>query len=216
MSAGRPKGSGTPFSCETCKITTLLKTIHLKSVGHRQNRRIRALLRQPCISFSEIGRRLGLSRERVRQIANQYYQETGRQRQHACAISKPKLPPNCLALQAEKVCREKGLAFQFAGRPFDGRQFSASAAIIANEKCVLRRCSARKNGNIVVRKPRSNADDVKFMLMPMPEIRWLIVPKSKWPNKSTEFQSGALRRPGATCRRHDWRAYIDAWHLLGA
>lgn len=216
MPLGRPTGSGTPFFCKTCRITTLLKKSHLKGVAHRQNGRIRALLNKPCISFSEIGRRLGLTRERVRQIAEQFYQETGRQRQRACAINNPqyKLPSDSLASQAEKVCREKGFSFQFVSRQF-GRRFSPNAAIIANEKCALRHCSERKNGNIVIRKPLLNAEDSKFMLTPMPDGRWLIVPRSKWPDKSTEFQPAALLRPGGKSKRHDWRAYIDAWHLLG-
>jgi hypothetical protein len=217
MSAGRPKGSGTPFFCRTCQITSLLKTIHLKSVGHRQNRRIRALLKQPCISFSEIGRRLGVSRERVRQIADRFCPETGRQRQYSCAINNPpNLPSNCLALRAEKVCREKGIPFQFARRLIGVRLWpSTNAAIIANQKCLLRHSPERENGNIVLRRPTCDHKDFKFLLSPLTDGRWMIIPKAKWPGGgSTEFRPGDLRRPGGKSKRHDWPAYIDAWHLL--
>lgn len=217
MPVGRPKNSGTAFFCETCKITTLVKRSHLRSVAHRQNGRIRALLNRPCITFSEIGRRLGVSRERVRQIAERFCPATGRQRQYTCAInSPPKLPSNCLALKAERVCREKGLQFQFAGiSAGNRRRLCTSAAVIENEKCVLRRCSERENGNIVIRRPGLTAEDSKFLLSPMPDGRWLIVPRSKWPNGTmTEFCPGALERPGRKDKRHDWRAYIDAWYLL--
>ena len=216
MATGRPKGSGSPFFCETCKITTLVKRIHLRSVAHRQNRRIRALLSKPCIRFTEVGRRVGVSKERVRQIADKFCQATGRQRQLACAIITPyKLPSNCLALKAEKVCREKGLQFQFTGIPIGNRRkLFASLAIIENEKCVLRRSSERRNGNIVVRKPGITAKDANFMLSPISEGRWLIIPRSKWPRASTEFKPGELQKPGGKSKRHDWPAYIDAWHLL--
>lgn len=217
MPGGRPTGSGSPFFCRTCKITTLLKKVHLRSVGHRQNGRIRALLNTPCITFSEVGRRVGVSRERVRQIADRFCQETGRQRQHVCAINqgRNKLPADCLAVRAEEVCREKGLPFQFANYAVNGSRLpSKITAIIGNEKCLLRRSSERKNGNIVVRKPLSNDKDATFMLSPLRDGRWLIVPRSKWPHRSTEFKPGVLLRPGGKSNRHDWPAYIDAWHLL--
>lgn len=217
MPVGRSKTWGTPFFCETCKITTLVKRSHLRSVAHRQNGRIRALLNQPCIAFSEIGRRLGVSRERVRQIADRFCPETGRQRQYTCAINNPpKLPSNCLALRAEKVCREKGLPFQFVNRTNGIRQrLSTNAAIIANEKCLLRRSAERENGNIVVRRPALGPEDAAFLLSYMPDGRWLIIPKDKWPRTgSTEFRPGDLQRPGGKSKRHDWPGYIDAWHLL--
>jgi hypothetical protein len=53
------------------------------------------------------------------------------------------------------------------------------------------------------------------MLSYMPDGRWLVVPRSKWPKgTSTEFQPAALQKPGGKSKRHDWPAYIDAWHLL--
>jgi hypothetical protein len=217
MPPGRPKNSGSLFFCKACKFTTPAKTSHLKSVAHRANKRIRAWLKKPCISFSEIGRRLGLTRERVRQIAEKFCQETGRERQQACAINRLslQLSSNCLAMKAENLCRKRGLQFQLTEREGHGHQLSTRSVIIENQKSVLRRCSVRKNRNIVIHKPALNAKDAEFMLSYMPDGRWLVVPRSKWPRgASTEFQPAPLEKPGAKGRRHDWRAFIDAWHLL--
>ena len=54
---------------------------HRLSVYHRQHRRIRGLLSNNSLSFSDIGDRLGITRERVRQIAWQLGMKSGRQRQ---------------------------------------------------------------------------------------------------------------------------------------
>jgi hypothetical protein len=58
---------------------------HRRSVYHRQHRRIRGLLSNDSLSFADIGDRLGITRERVRQIARQLGMTSGRQRreQHA-------------------------------------------------------------------------------------------------------------------------------------
>lgn len=218
MAVGRPKGTGSPFFCRNCQITTLLKKAHLKSVAHKQNRRLRALLQKPCITFSEIGRRLGLTRERVRQLAEKLGAQTGRERQYVCAINEhPALPPDCLALKAEKVCQEKGLRFQFEDGGGAGyrRRLSTHSAVIEGKKCLLRHSSGRPNGNIVVRRPEHSTKDADFLLSYVPDGRWLIIPKGKWPRgESTEFQSNDLLNPGGKSKRHDWPAYIDAWHLL--
>jgi hypothetical protein len=219
MALGRPKGAGTPFFCRNCQITTLLKKAHLKSVAHLQNRRFRALFQKPCISFSEIGRRLGLTRERVRQLAERFGAQTGRERQYVCAVNERPglLPPDCLALKAEKICQEKGLRFEFADGPGRGyRRLSAhSVVVIEGQKCVLRHSTQRESGNIMVRKPERSAKDAAFLLSYVPDGRWLIIPKDRWPrSESTEFRPSGLQKPGAKTKRHDWPSYIDAWSLL--
>src|SRR5215475_14968682 len=54
---------------------------HRLSVYHRQHRRIWGLLSSDSLSFADIGVRLGITRERVRQIARQLGMASGRQRQ---------------------------------------------------------------------------------------------------------------------------------------
>jgi hypothetical protein len=54
---------------------------HRLSVYHRQHRIIRGLLSNNSLSFADIGDRFGITRERVRQIAQQLGMTSGRQRQ---------------------------------------------------------------------------------------------------------------------------------------
>src|SRR5215471_15718200 len=53
---------------------------HRLSIYHRQHRRILGLLSRDSLSFADIGVRLGITRERVRQIARQLGMASGRQR----------------------------------------------------------------------------------------------------------------------------------------
>jgi hypothetical protein len=59
---------------------------HRLSVYHRQHRTIRGLLSNKALSFADIGDRLGITRERVRQIARQLGMESGLQRREQRAL----------------------------------------------------------------------------------------------------------------------------------
>jgi hypothetical protein len=59
--------------CQTCRfeIDKRFFKRHTLSVVHRKANLIRAMLERDCITQAEIARRIGLTRERVRQLALQ-------------------------------------------------------------------------------------------------------------------------------------------------
>lgn len=59
---------------------------HRHSTFHRQHKRIRALLANPCIGYGEIARRIGVSRERFRQMAGAMGAQRSRARKAACRL----------------------------------------------------------------------------------------------------------------------------------
>lgn len=63
---------------------------HLKSSRHLQARRIRALLRQACLSYAEIGRRVGLTAETIRQIDMRTFspKPRGVERRISCTVNR--------------------------------------------------------------------------------------------------------------------------------
>ncbi len=54
---------------------------HKGSVLHQHNQRIKALLDKACVPFAEIGRRLGVTREQARLMAQYLGYPTGRSRE---------------------------------------------------------------------------------------------------------------------------------------
>jgi hypothetical protein len=59
---------------------------HRRSAYHRHHRRIKDLLSKNWISYAEIGATLGITRERVRQIAEKAGIPSGRQRKEQCTL----------------------------------------------------------------------------------------------------------------------------------
>src|SRR5262245_3499655 len=58
------------MACPECGLLIRSKNkLHTQSTYHRQAKRIKALLAQECMTLEEIGKRIGVTRERVRQIA---------------------------------------------------------------------------------------------------------------------------------------------------
>lgn len=60
------------YYCEVCRLELKERGFrrHVVSVFHRKARLIRAMLERNCITHAEIARRIGLSRERVRQFGS--------------------------------------------------------------------------------------------------------------------------------------------------
>src|SRR5258707_7827587 len=61
---------------------------HTLSVFHRKAKLIRAMLERNCITHAEIARRIGVTRERVRQLALQMGFADGRSRHAICRMER--------------------------------------------------------------------------------------------------------------------------------
>lgn len=61
---------------------------HRKGVLHRNYKRITTLLAIDCMSFDEIGKRVGVTRERMRQFAKILNVTPGNKRRTICAIKR--------------------------------------------------------------------------------------------------------------------------------
>src|SRR5260370_39978974 len=76
--------------CQTChfKISESVFKRHTLSVVHRKGKLIRAMLERDCITHAEIARRIGLTRERVRQLALKMGFAAGRSRHAICRMER--------------------------------------------------------------------------------------------------------------------------------
>src|SRR5207245_11633779 len=76
--------------CQTCRLQLDKRGFkrHTLSVVHRKGKLIRAMLERNCITHAEIARRIGLTRERVRQLALQLGFADGRSRHAICRMER--------------------------------------------------------------------------------------------------------------------------------
>lgn len=209
-------GKNHSFFCDHCNQEVVgTPKFHKQTLFHRQNRRIKSLLKKPCISYEEIASRLGVTRERVRQIYEWLLGGDGMERRRTCSINKGPYPlaENCLAMQLKKECDRRGLEFALI-RQNPGRfrpKFYSRMAKVCGKVCVLR-TTGRRGGNIILHRPEAQAD---FLLAVLDDGRWMIIPKDKWPSHQTEFAEKVMStRAGAYCNRHDWPDYIDNWSVF--
>lgn len=186
---------------------------------HTSEKRIRILLRNPCISYAEIGRRLGVTRERIRQVHDGLFVEevnTGRVRQHVCAVTKPKhpLPKNCLAFRLKEKCECLGFNFQ----PVYCRGSLARQRIpIPNEGIVNGHLCRLQTARLVrgyISISRWRVKKFAFCLSWfIDDGRWIIRPPDRF-ERTMFVEKAFTEKPGAYSDRHDWPEYIEAWHLL--
>src|SRR5215467_10781803 len=90
--------------CETCRFEVKKRGFkrHTLSVFHRKAKLIRAMLERNCITHAEIARRIGVTRERVRQLALLMGFAAGRSRHAICRMERRKKEMSEFFVEAEK------------------------------------------------------------------------------------------------------------------
>ena len=201
---------------------------HLRGAWHRNHRRILALLEKPCITYSEIALRLGLSRERVRQIARDFTNhDTGHERVKMCSFSKS-------YQEWEQYPRIKSLGqvnpklellpihrlYDFPPK----RRLLVRKLLINGYVCCLRSASHRKYqcspGFEVVIYGKGLPSEVEYALFYLAaKDCWFVFPRERVPRNRTSFiLRPDIIQPGQSgytiSIRHDYQSYLNAWHLL--
>src|SRR5260370_32720957 len=99
--------------CQTCRLQLDKRGFkrHTLSVVHRKGKLIRAMLERDCITHAEIARRIGLTRERVRQLALKMGFADGRSRHAICRMERRKKEKAQFFVHAPK----HGFEVQIAG-----------------------------------------------------------------------------------------------------
>src|SRR5947199_3293173 len=99
--------------CQTCRFQLDKRGFkrHTLSAVHRKGKLIRAMLERNCITHAEIARRIGLTRERVRQLALQMGFAAGRSRHAICRMERRRKAMPEFFVQAQK----RGFAVELLG-----------------------------------------------------------------------------------------------------
>jgi len=211
-----------PFTCE-CGVTIIrpYHASHQRSVMHRHWRRLHALLSEECISYEEIGQRLGITRERVRQ----YHQAIagtpglGGQRRTVCTLRSRdqrwrEIPDIATLLTTCPLPVVPILTSTPLG-------YALNTVTIMGQRCIIRHVSLTGPEGRYMAIHRSQPQNVgaDFVLYLLPNDRgWLVIPRDRCPTRGTQVSLQPLTggRGFTKHARHDWREYLNAWHLLGA
>src|SRR5258708_121597 len=91
-------------SCKPCRLELDKRGFkrHTLSVVHRKGKLIRAMLERDCITHAEIARRIGLTRERGRQLALKMGFADGRSRHAICRMERRRKEMAEVFVQAQK------------------------------------------------------------------------------------------------------------------
>lgn len=203
-----------PISCECgfqIKCATGLAQ-HLRSVLHCRTARLRALL-DSCLNFSIIGRRLGVSRERVRQLASNLGYKPGRERRTLCALKKREREqiefPMIAALKqacpyrVELICRPSARG---------DRRFFSTEVMILGKRCAIHKAGYRGSDTVHFNYSRGFSGHCEFSVVLIPDGRWVVCRSLK--SADTCFKLGERLVPGNPGVFHGWNDRIGAWHTL--
>ncbi|MBS1841394.1 MAG: hypothetical protein JST77_11160 [Acidobacteria bacterium] len=167
---------------------------------------IRAMLERNCITHAEISRRVGLTRERVRQLALKMGFANGRSRHAICRMERRK-----------KEMAEFFVAAQQRG--FSVEPLGRKSAYINGKLCVQRNACWHAMGNgkhtytfLSIRQPLVKFDICAWKL---PDGRFLILPRKLVDFAQTSFNPEKTDYLGTNSSSHYYRDYFEKWSLLG-
>ena len=193
--------------CEICRFEVDKRWFkrHALSLVHRKAKLIRAMLERNCITHAEIARRVGMTRERVRQLALQMGFADGRSRHAICRMERRKKE----MAEFFKEAQERGFEVEPLGR---------RSAYINGKICVqLQECwhdiGKGKYTYLSIHQPKGRFDICAWKL---PDGRFLILPKKLAGFRQTTFNvEESEHHPGTAGSSHYYREYIERWSLLG-
>jgi hypothetical protein len=194
--------------CQTCRLQFNKSRfkLHTLSVVHRKAKLIRAMLERNCITHAEISRCIGLTRERVRQLALKMGFADGRSRHAICRVERRR-----------KEMAEFFVAAQQHGFPVE--PLGRKSAYINGKLCVQRNACWHDMGNgkrtytfLSIRQPSVKFDICAWKL---PDGRFLILPRKLVDFAQTSFNPEESDHLGTNSSSHYYRDYLERWSLLG-
>ena len=185
---------------------------HKKSLLHRRATRLRALL-DTCLNFSLIGKRLGISRERVRQLASRLGYKSGMERRAYCRRRRSE--EEAIESPMIKALRQScPYPVELIRRPSARRdlRFFATEVMILGKRCAIHKASYQGIETLHFNYSRGYGGLCEFSLVLIPDGRWIVCRSLKSGN--TCFKLGERLMPGRKEAFHGWNERIGAWHIL--
>jgi hypothetical protein len=203
---------------------------HRSSFDESRRARVRTILQDSSVSFAEAGRRLGVTRERIRQMAESLGIAEGRKRQNEERGNKAQRILG--RIPGVSALRELGLEVEPANAIHSNRvAYTSSRQFCVNgRRCVTRPVwsteSARRNYGpdyaviAAFHGERRINRDVEFVLYRLPDgfpsAGWLVIPAKETRNYNLAVKLGPPKdRPQARAAYEGkWMKYLNAWDQL--
>lgn len=170
-------------------------------------------LSNPDLSFTEIANKVGLSRERVRQIARDYLGITGRQRQverREEEVVKTTLPDK--HPQQELIDKLSGLGLNAEPSFTTWGQFVVGHLLVNGFSCRIYQATLLKPDKNYYRLPRPAPCD--FVIYKIFSNTYLVVPYSEAPTKNTSFCPQPVQPHMRGSKSRKWQVYLNRWDLF--
>ena len=197
---------------------------HKRSIFHRNHKRIKALLANDCMTYQAIGERLGVTRERVRQIhklidpsytANNHRGNVCTVERHNQSVQ-DSVPNNSLLASLKEICEKEGLSFEPVGAIDSGKYRAHKQLVIINSHlCFVGFTSLISHANNVYYQIRCSFVGYSFRVQFLKDDGiWLILPSGVPKAIYILLERNKKRRFETLSKKYDWTQYFNAWHLL--
>jgi hypothetical protein len=196
-----------PVVCSCGKCLKHPHPFHLRGALHRKNKSLLTLLKR-FMPYREIGKRVGLSGERVRQIAELLSIKPTKADVQAQAFERFKRCQPLLAAAAADF-RRKGLRVE----PMRfSKHWSRRMLLVNGRRCAVTNATRNCVNGLEYFHIGPCCKDAEFTLRKTP-YGWLVLPKDSVTNFPT-LVLGRRKLYRAGGPRTNWEKYLEAWHLL--
>jgi len=211
------RAESTTCTCGWVGLPGRLQSVHhQQSAVHVHSEQIKELLGTERVTFQEIGRRFGLTRERVRQIAAGLGFPPGRSRPKAYTLRRPSAEAR-EARRAEMAARQMEYKAKWdlvvalkAECPYEvdlaGQEMRFREVLVRGIVCQLGRATSRGTLGYTHLEGLKGLTRAKMILMKLPEAGWLVIPREKY--QRGNFKLGVPGQP------HEYDQMINNWKLL--
>jgi hypothetical protein len=154
----------------------------------------------------------GVSRERVRQIDLRHSGRTGRERKARNKLDRAFDRWRSIPFVNAAITRGLSVSPIVS----DYGRYSPIACLVSEKVVALRTASRNSRYYRYVHIYRPGIE-CSFAAYTLPDdLGFLIIPEIAYPRKGIDFaiEEPTGNRRGSLGKRHDWRTYINAWHLL--
>jgi len=191
---------------------------HRFSIYRRQHKKIKALLSDSTLSFAAVGKKIGITRERVRQIARQMGMATGRERREQNRLKEQTAAWRARAGTRQVIakCRELGYTAAPSRRDTPwGWRFEHDILLIHGWRAHVFHIRAR--GRYFAFTRSDAPADFHIGISPL---GFFVVPLKEWktfPKKTAFAPTACTGGPGFTLScRHNYLDFLEAWKPMKA
>lgn len=225
---GRPKATEHIICSCGQRVAKGGESKHETSTFHNNYNRFKTLLASNCVTLTEIGRRLGVSKQRVHQLINKQTDASGRQRVEQCTLAKRKavleeLTNTCATVnplfdEIKQICENKNFQFRLIETRMEKsrRQPSVSkqSVFINGMICHIGRLTTYKIGNREYYRVGGSTRKIyppAFRIMKGSHNDWWIIPGT---NTNTGWSPAPLKSFGTKETKHNQREWRENWEAL--